>query len=207
MDKPKLCEICGMVATSTVADSVGATHSYCEHHQPQKTTTSALPLNSEIETRPRDYLLFAGIIIAIILGSFAYQNFFGSQGLKEYMRAFMGVFFLVFGLFKLLDLKGFVMSYIGYDLIAQRWFTYGYIYPFIELGLAGAFLLNFQTELAYLFDVLIMGIGSVGVVQQLLKGSKIRCACLGSFVKLPLTTISLVENVTMLGMGLLSLFI
>lgn len=200
------CEICGMAAVVTVTDDKGTSHSYCEHHQPASPATT-LQLSSEIETKPKDYVLFAGIILFIILGSLAYQSIFGSPGLKEYMRSFMGVFFLVFGAFKLLDLKGFMMSYIGYDLIAKRWFTYGYIYPFIELGLAAAFLLNFQTELAYIFDILVMGIGSIGVTQQLLKGSKIRCACLGSFVKLPLTTISLVEDVTMLGMGLLSLFI
>lgn len=206
MTSQEICEICGMKAVVTLRDDRGAAHSYCEHHVPAASETN-LPLASEIKTTAKDYILFAGIIIGIILGSLAYQNFFGSAGLKEYMRAFMGVFFLVFGAFKLLDLKGFMMSYVGYDLIAKRWFTYGYIYPFIELGLAAAFLLNFQTELAYLFDVVIMGIGSIGVTQQLLKGSKIRCACLGSFVKLPLTTISLVEDVTMLGMGLLSLFI
>jgi hypothetical protein len=205
MDLSKKCELCGMAAVTSVKDAAGNEHFYCEHHIPSQ--NSSLPLTSEIDTKPKDYVIFAAIIVFIFVAASIYQSYFGQPGLKEYMRSFMGVFFLVFAFFKFLDLKGFVMSYVGYDLVARRWPTYGYLYPFIELGLAGAFLLNFQTDLAYLADIVVMSVGSVGVVRQLGRGSKIRCACLGSFVKLPLTTISLIEDVTMLGMGLISLFI
>jgi hypothetical protein len=201
--KGKVCEICGMVATHVVSDNKGTIHYYDDHHLPQPDGTP-LQYNSEIETKLKDYLIFAGIILFITTSAFVYQIYFGAPGIKEYMRAFMGMFFLVFSFFKLINLKGFMMSYVGYDIIARRWFTYGYIYPFIELALATAFLLNFQTSAAYLVDIVVMGLGSIGVIQQLLKDSKIRCACLGSFIKLPLTTISLVEDFTMLGMGLLS---
>jgi hypothetical protein len=73
----------------------------------------------EKEGAPIEYLKFAGIIIAILLLAWLYASW---QGLtvEIYMRGFMGVFFIVFGIFKLLDLPGFVMSYIGYDLIAHK---------------------------------------------------------------------------------------
>ena len=96
------------------------------------------------------------------------------------------------------------MSYIGYDIVARIFTPYAYIYPFIELALSFGYFLN----LPYinLFTVVIMITGAVGVAQQLLRGSKIKCACLGTYVKLPLTTVSLVEDLTMGVMALVLLF-
>lgn len=204
--KGAVCEVCQMVATRAVTDASGQIHYYDDHHFP-KDAPGGLTLNSEIESKPRDYAIFTGIVLFIVVSAWVYQTYFGSNGLKEYMRAFMGMFFLVFSFFKIADLKAFMMSYVGYDIVARRWFSYGYIYPFIELGLALAFLLNFLVGPAYVLDIFVMGVGSVGVLRQLMRGSKIRCACLGKFVKLPLTTISLFEDVTMLAMGLVSLLI
>ena len=45
---------------------------------------------------------------------------------------FMGGFFLTFSFFKMLDLKGFSDSYQMYDIIAQRFKTWGIIYAFME---------------------------------------------------------------------------
>jgi hypothetical protein len=47
----------------------------------------------------------------------------------------------------------------------------------------------------------LMLIGAAGVLRQLMRGSKIQCACLGTYVKLPLTTVSLVEDLVMATMA------
>ncbi len=47
----------------------------------------------------------------------------------------MAGFFIVFSFLKFLDLKGFARSYTMYDLLAKQWKVYGFIYPFLELGL------------------------------------------------------------------------
>src|SRR5690242_8865206 len=56
------------------------------------------------------------------------------KGLTDFILYFMTGFFLVFAGFKLMDLKGFAEGYSTYDLLAQKWFGYGYVYPFIELA-------------------------------------------------------------------------
>ncbi len=155
----------------------------------------------EPESTPKEYAKFAAIILGIILVSYFAAGFYGGLNISNYLRIFMGVFFLVFGLFKLLDLRGFVMSYIGYDIIAKRSTTYAWIYPFIEIALAFGYFSSFApTEWVTL---VVMTIGSIGVFKELMRGSKIKCACLGTFVKLPLTTISLAEDLTMGIMALL----
>ena len=52
---------------------------------------------------------------------------------------------------------------------------------------------------------ILMGIGAVGVGQSLWKKSSLHCACLGSLISVPLSTISLIENVLMGGMAVFML--
>src|SRR3989338_2116482 len=52
---------------------------------------------------------------------------------RSFIIYFMTGFFLVFASFKLMDLRGFAEGYTTYDLLASRFFIYGYMYPFIEL--------------------------------------------------------------------------
>lgn len=154
------------------------------------------------EATLKDYFLFAGVIALIFLLSFGLEYLLGWFNGQRFMREFMGFFFLVFGLFKLLDLKGFASSYIGYDIIARKSMTYAYIYPFIELLLALGFFSNiFFTNY---ITLVLMIIGSIGVSRELLRGSKIKCACLGTYIKLPLTTVSLIED---LAMGIMALIL
>lgn len=143
-----------------------------------------------------EYLKFILVLVGITLIAVGVTKIFEI----DFMRSFMGSFFIVFSIFKLLDLQGFVMSYIGYDIIASRFAGYAYAFPFIELILGiGSFVSFPYVNYAIL---LITTISAVGVVKQLLRRSKIKCACLGTYIKLPLTTVSLVED---LGMGLMAL--
>ena len=149
----------------------------------------------------RDYVIFVLILLGILAAALLLAMQAGFT-VPLFLRLFMGVFFVVFAAFKLADIKGFVESYIGYDLIAAKWKGYAYAYPFIELALG----LGYLAGIKYLDlpTIILMAIGSAGVARQLLRKSNIRCACLGSFVKLPLTTVSLVEDV---GMGIMALIL
>lgn len=159
--------------------------------------------HDDIETTAKDYLIFVGILLGIVAISLISTYVIGFS-VTEFMRIFMGVFFLVFALFKLADLKGFVMSYIGYDIVARKFTGYAYIYPFIELALAFGYFFSFP--LINYFTVVIMAVGAIGVARELWRGSKIKCACLGTYVKLPLTTVSLVEDLVMGVMALVMIF-
>lgn len=125
--------------------------------------------------------------------------------LQEIMLDFMGLFYIVFSFFKLLDLKGFKESFMMYDPLTKRIPVYGWIYPFIELLLGLCFLFRFQIYTALILTLFILGITTIGVVQVLLNKQKIKCACLGSVLQLPMTEATLIENTIMLFMALVML--
>ena len=125
--------------------------------------------------------------------------------LTGYMLQFMGIVFLVLSILKLIDLKGFANMFSQYDLIAAKSKAYSYGYPFIELTLGIMFLLEFQIMYAAGVTVLVMGVSSIGVGKNIFGKNKIRCACLGAKIKVPLTRFTLVEDIIMFFMGLMIL--
>lgn len=124
----------------------------------------------------------------------------GFDGMRA-MTHFMAGFFLVFSFFKLLDVPAFAASYSSYDIVARRWHGYGYVYPFIELGLGAAYLADFRPVLTNIATLVVMGVSTVGVVQTLMARRKIRCACLGTVFNLPMSYVTLVEDLLMIGMA------
>ena len=122
-------------------------------------------------------------------------------GLAGWMTNFMAGFFLVFSFFKLLDLRGFADAYAGYDLLAARWRPWGLLYPFVELALGLAYLFRWQLFAANIVTLVIMLFGALGVQQALAGGQKIRCACLGAVLNLPMSTVTLVEDGLMAAMA------
>lgn len=117
------------------------------------------------------------------------------------MRVFMAGFFLVFSFFKLLNLKGFADTYAGYDLLAAKWRGYGFIYPFIELGLGLAYATHVAPLVVNVLTVIVMGFSTLGVAKALLDKKQIRCACLGTVLNLPMTTVTVVEDLLMILMS------
>ncbi len=113
------------------------------------------------------------------------------------MSRFMGGFFLAFAFFKLLDVRAFADAYSGYDIVAGRWRAYGFVYPFLELGLGVAYLSGVWPVVTNAVTLVLMSVGTVGVVRTLLAGRKIRCACLGSVFNLPMSYVTLAEDLLM----------
>ena len=124
----------------------------------------------------------------------------------QFMQHFMAGFFLVFSFFKFLDLKGFAESYAMYDVIAKRMPAWGYIYPFVELGLGLAFCINYQPYLTNIVTLIVMSISIIGVLQSVLNKSKIQCACLGAVFKLPMSSVTIIEDGLMIAMSAAMLF-
>lgn len=141
------------------------------------------------------------IIIGLILLSVSVVAW-REQTWNMFMMHFMAGFFLVFSGFKLLDLKGFAQGYSTYDLLAQKVYAYGYVYPFLELGLGLAYLIGFVTPGINLFTFFLMTFSGIGVLIKLLKHEKFQCACLGTFLKVSLTKVTLIED---FGMALMAL--
>ena len=117
------------------------------------------------------------------------------------MTYFMAGFFLVFSFFKFLDLKAFASSYSQYDLLAIKVPAYGFVYPFIELALGLAFATGFMPIAANWTTLIVMGFSSLGVIRSVLSKQKIRCACLGAVFNLPMSTVTIIEDLVMAAMA------
>ncbi len=128
----------------------------------------------------------------------------GVDGMRA-MGRFMAGFFLVFSFFKLLNLSAFADAFAGYDVVAARWRAWGYAYPFVELALGAAYLTGFRPVVTNVVTLLVMGVGTVGVVKSLVARRKIRCACLGTVFNLPMSYVTLVEDLLMVAMAALML--
>lgn len=146
------------------------------------------------------YPLF--LIVAYIAGATALIGWAThTTAAPVFMRYFMAGFFLVFSFFKLLDLRGFADAYRSYDVVARAAPAWAAIYPFVELGLGIAYLIDFRPTLTNAVTLALMLVGAVGVLQALLNKRAIRCACLGTALNLPMTTVTLVEDLGMAAMA------
>ncbi len=146
-------------------------------------------------------LIFAFITGVSLITSLPH---WGSGG--YFMNNFMAGFFIVFSFFKFLNLKAFAESYAMYDLLAMKVPSYGLIYPFIELGLGILYLTHYQPFTTNIITVIVMSFSTIGVVKSVLDKKKIRCACLGSVFNLPMSTVTIIEDLLMVCMAIAMLF-
>jgi hypothetical protein len=155
----------------------------------------------------REYLPLIVIVLVALLSAFASQWAYGTWDGKNWMRQFMGIFLVIFAMFKLFDLRGFADGFQMYDLIAKRFRPYALVYPFIELALGLAYQANLYPIMTNLILLVIMVIGATGVFYALHKGLDVACACLGTVLKVPLSTVAVVEDVGMAMMAAVSLVV
>lgn len=169
--------------------------------------TSKPSSNSPQQNGIKTYWPLLLIAIYILLVSF-FSNF-SAAGIAwhGWMNDFMAGFFLVFSAFKFLDLAGFAEAYASYDLLAEKWRFYGYLYPFLELALGLAYLTHFSPRITYTATIVLMGFSSIGVIKALRLGRKFQCACLGTILKLPMSSITLIEDLLMVAMALIMLML
>ncbi|MEM1236036.1 MAG: MauE/DoxX family redox-associated membrane protein [Pseudomonadota bacterium] len=143
-------------------------------------------------------------LIALVGVSVAAALALAAQGMP-WMPAFMGVFLIIFALLKIFDLKGFRRGFKMYDLLARRVPDYALVYPFIELGLGLAYLSGFAPELTQWVTVAVFSFGTLGVLSALRQGLDIDCPCMGSILSVPLSTVTLTEDLSMVAMAALML--
>jgi len=145
------------------------------------------------------YRPLLALILVAFLGASALRYSTG----YSWMHFFMGLLFLQFSLLKLFDIEGFADGFEMYDLIAMKNRQYALAYPVIELALGLAYLSFFIPPLTYLLTIFFMAIGAIGVLFALRKGLDLRCSCMGTALNVPLSTVTLTED---LGMGVMALW-
>jgi len=195
-DKPGNCPKCGMRLIEAGSKNKGTF---------QQNETKSLDTS-----RYKDYIPLAIIVCLILLTTLVLSlsdlqagNFSAPATLSYFMIGF----FLVFAGFKLMDLKGFAEGYSTYDLLARKIFAYGYVYPFIELFFGLAMIINPTSVPILLAEIGVMSFSGLGVTIKLMKKETFQCACLGTFLKVPLTKVTVIEDFGMVALALVMLFI
>lgn len=116
---------------------------------------------------------------------------------------FISISMVFLGLQKLLDVERFATMFLNYDLLAQRWVRYGYIYPFVETGAGLLMMAGVLTWLSAPAALFVASIGAVSVFKAVyIDRREIKCACVGGNSNVPLGFVSLTENLMMIGMSI-----
>ncbi len=168
-----------------------------EHHN-----HSGMKIHAEQKKGFKKFIPLAAMAAVVVVLTLVFNAVCPPEAPAPVMRNFMGSFFLVFGLLKTIKLKAFAKAYKEYDLLAMRSDLYARSYPFIELALAAAFLLNFEILITSWITFVIMLVSAIGVYIKLRKKEEVPCACLGTVFKLPMTWVTLIEDLLMAGMAL-----
>jgi glutaredoxin len=109
----------------------------------------------------------------------------------------------ILAMLKLRDLEGFSNMFLGYDLLAQRWVRYAYLYPFGE-ALAG--ILMVAGALTWISAPVAGFIGTIGAISVFkavyIDRRALKCACVGGGSTVPLGFVSLTENLMMVAMAI-----
>lgn len=143
------------------------------------------------------YWPIAGIYVVSALLALVSIRF---QQAPDYMSHFMGFVLVLFGLIKLGDIPGFAQGFAEYDPLARKSSTYASVYPFIEILLGILFIGQLFILPATLITLAIYSFSLWGAVKSVRDKQELRCVCLGTYFKLPLSTVTILEATFMIGM-------
>lgn len=146
-------------------------------------------------------LLLTTVIISV------HDAYGGVFAIEKSISYFMIGFFLTFATFKLMDLPGFAHGYQTYDLLAMKAPWYGYVYPFIELFFGLAMILMPFSRGLLVAEFAVMAFSGIGVAIKIAKKEDFMCACLGTFLKVPLTKVTLIEDFGMAALAAAMFFL
>ena len=166
-----------------------------EHHSPKHTVTihQATPIGVVA------YWPIAGMyVLAALVSLFSVEW----HAYPDFMSHLMGWVLIFFGVIKLTDVVGFAEGFAKYDPLAKRSITYAQVYPFLEITLGILFILQLLILPATLVTLFMYSASLYGAVQSLLKKESLHCVCLGTYFRLPLSTVTIIEATFMILMCL-----
>ena len=133
-------------------------------------------------------------------------GFLGAVGWQTLGWA-ISMMMILLGMQKLRDVESFSTMFLNYDVLARRWVPYAYIYPWVET-FAGVLMMGMLlTWLAAPAALVISTIGAWSVFKAVyLDKRELKCACVGGGSNVPLGFVSLTENLAMMGMSIVMLW-
>lgn len=127
---------------------------------------------------------------------------FGTLASLSTLPTFIAAAMCLLAMLKLQDVEKFSTMFLNYDLLAQKWPTYGYVYPFAELGAGVLMLAGALSWLSAPIALIIGGVGAVSVFKAVyIDRRELKCACVGGSSNVPLGFVSLTENLMMIAMA------
>jgi glutaredoxin len=115
---------------------------------------------------------------------------------------FISIAMVLLALMKLRDVEGFSTMFLNYDVLAKRWVSYGYIYPYAELTAGLLMFAGILSAVSIPLALFIGGIGAWSVYKAVyIEKRELKCACVGGDTNVPLGFVSLTENLMMIGMA------
>lgn len=119
------------------------------------------------------------------------------------LQWFIAFSMCVLAILKLQDVEKFSTMFLHYDLLARRWVSYAYLYPFGE-ALAGVLMIaGVAMWLSVPLALFIGGVGAASVFKAVyIDRRELKCACVGGSSNVPLGFVSLTENLMMVAMAL-----
>ena len=146
-------------------------------------------------------VVFAVAFLMAVSASIAILGQFSIIRVLEWFIAFS---MCILAILKLRDLYSFTNQFLGYDLLAQRFVPYAYIYPFAEAFAGIVMLAGVVTAPVAAPVALFIGtVGAVSVYKAVYIDKRdLKCACVGGKSNVPLGFVSLTENLMMMAMGL-----
>lgn len=127
----------------------------------------------------------------------------GSISIIRVAELFIAFSMCALGIQKLRDLKSYATGFVQYDLLAQRYVPYAYVYAFIEAGGGILMIAGLFTWVVAPVVLLASIIGAVSVFKAVyVEKRDLKCACVGGDSSVPLGFISLTENLMMIAMAI-----
>ena len=197
-----IIEMNNHISTETIQKEISEKYTISEKKEHNVFQSTSINIEEETSDLKKLFPLF--LIFTFITGASILLNI-KPWDFSNFMLDFMGLFYIVFSFFKLLDLKGFPESFKMYDPLAKVIPLYGWVYPFIELILGLFFLMRIEIPIVLFITLVILGTTTIGVTKRLLDNKSIQCACLGTALKLPMTKATFIENSIMIIMAIIML--
>lgn len=149
------------------------------------------------------YKPIIGIFATTFLMALSVAFALGDFNLVRIIELFIALSMCVLAVQKLRDLEAFSLQFLNYDLLAQKWVKYSYVYPFVEMLAGVAMISGVLTIVSAPAAIFIAAINGYSVFKAVyIDKRELKCACVGGNSNVPLGFISLTENIMMAGMGL-----
>lgn len=141
--------------------------------------------------------------VALLMSLAILWAFEGEISIVRLAELFIGNSMCVLGIQKLQDLQSYATGFIQYDLLAQRYVPYAYVYAFIET--IGGLMMVAGLLIWVVAPVVLAAatLGAISIAKAVwIEKKDLNCACVGGESQVPLGFLSLTENLAMMAMAI-----